>query len=435
MLQSILDFIVHDILRQPALFLGIIAFVGLLIQWKSFTEIISGTIKTIVGVVILDLGVGILVGSILPLAGAFGAVYEVSAEEFSPMGMDYFLSEYGVQIGLVMLFAFAINLIVARFTKLKNVFLTGHMLFWFPVVFMAVGINAGMSGNGVVIFATILTALYMIVSMALIKPLVKLATGSDAFTLGHPTVGLSLIAAYVGKWTGNKEKSTEDVKFPKQLEFLREITITSSLVIFIVYLVMAIILWLRGLTADDAYAVGYIFGTEDNVFIFSLMRGVTFGAGLTIMLQGVRMMLAEIIPAFKGISDKVIPNAVPGLDCPLMFPYAPNAVLIGFIVSMITSTLTLILIGTTGMFSFIILPLTITCFFEIGTGAVFANATGGLRGAIIGSAVAGIVMMFFMAFSLPFFNETIADWMLIFGGNDFSLWGILGGLFARLMGG
>jgi PTS system ascorbate-specific IIC component len=153
------------------------------------------------------------------------------------------------------------------------------------------------------------------------------------------------------------------------------------------------------------------------------------------MLQGVRMMLAEIIPAFKGISDKVIPNAIPGLDCPLVFPYAPNAVLIGFIVSMITSTLTLILIGTTGIFSFIILPLTITCFFEIGTGAVFANATGGLRGAIIGSAVAGVVMMIFMGLSLPFFNETIADWMLIFGGNDFSILGVVGGLFARMFGG
>ncbi|MCL2560434.1 MAG: PTS ascorbate transporter subunit IIC [Turicibacter sp.] len=429
-----LDFIINDILREPAIFLGLIAFVGLLIQKKEFTDIISGTVKTIVGVVILDAGVGILVGSILPLAGAFGVVYEMPAEySFAPeamtYGMDTFLSTYGTQIGIVMLSAFLLNLVIARFTKWKNVFLTGHMLFWFPVVFLAVGINAGMSGNAVLIFAGIGTTLYMVVSMALIQPLVKKVTGSDSFTLGHPTVGLSLIAAYVGKLAGDTSKSTEDLKFPKQFEFLREITITSTLVILIAYVTIVIILTIQGHSAAE------VLGAGNNVFMNVFMQSITFGAGLTIMLQGVRMMLAEIVPAFKGISDKVIPNAIPGLDCPLIFPYAPNAVIIGFIVSMVTSTLTLIIIGTTGAFSFVILPLIITCFFEIGTGAVFANATGGLRGAIIGSAVAGIAMMIFMGLSLPFFSDTIADWMLIFGGNDFSILGVLGGFIARIFGG
>ena len=423
--MNIVNFIVDDILREPAIFLGLIALFGLLIQRKEFTEIISGTVKTIVGVVILQQGTGIIVNSILPLAAAFNILYEIPADQaFTPMGADAFIAEFGSQIGLVMLFAFVINLIVARFTKLKNVFLTGHMLFWFPFIFIAVAVDAGMTGNGVLIFATIMTSLYIIISPALIRPLVKKATRTDTFTLGHPTIGLSLIAAYVARFTGNKKKSTEDIKFPKQLEFLREITITSSLVIFIVYGIMGLLL---GGDASEAFGGG-------NLFTFSLMQGILFGAGLTIMLMGVRMMLAEIIPAFKGISDKIIPNAVPALDFPIIFPYAPNAVLIGFIVSMITSTIALVLIGTTGMFAFVILPLTITCFFEIGTAGVFANAEGGLRGAIIGTAVAGVVMIFLVGFSLPFFADTVSDWILVFGGNDFSLWGIVSGWIAGLFG-
>lgn len=162
------------------------------------------------------------------------------------------------------------------------------------------------------------------------------------------------------------------------------------------------------------------------------MQGITFGAGLTILLLGVRMMLAEIIPAFKGISDKVIPNAVPALDCPIIFPFAPNAVLIGFITSMITSSIALFIIGSTGLFPYAVVPLTITCFFEIGTAAVIGNGTGGLRGAIIGSGVAGVLMILLVGFSIPFLQHTVSDWIIVFGGNDFSLWSIIAGTLAKL---
>lgn len=101
---------------------------------------------------------------------------------------------------------------------------------------------------------------------------------------------------------------------------------------------------------------------------------------------------------------------------------------------MVTSVITIILIGRSGLFPYAIVPLTITCFFEIGTAAVIGNGTGGIRGAIIGSAVAGVIMIFLVGFSIPFLQSTVADWIIIFGGNDFSLWAIISGLFGRLLG-
>ncbi|RAL26417.1 PTS ascorbate transporter subunit IIC [Thermoflavimicrobium daqui] len=422
--MAILDFVINHILRQPALFLGIIAAVGLIIQRKSISDILSGTFKTVIGVVILTQGTNILINAITPLSKAFNVLYKISPDKnIQPIGADQFLATYGSQIGLAMLLAFLINILVARFTKLKNVFLTGHMLFWFPFIFTAVAVESGLKGIGVVTFATIFTAIYIIVAPALITPFVKKVTGDNSFTLGHPTIGLSLLAGWLGKVFGNKNRSTEDLKVPKQLGFLREITITSSLTMFLVYLVIWILL------GNQASSV---FGKEQNLVVYSLMQGVLFGAGLTILLQGVRMMLAEIMPAFKGISDKVIPNAIPALDCPIIFPFAPNAVLIGFIVSMITSTITLILVGYTGLFAYAIVPLTITCFFEIGTAAVIGNGTGGLRGAIIGSGVAGIVMILLVGLSIPFLNNTVSDWIIVFGGNDLSLWTVISGLFGKL---
>jgi len=421
--MGIINFIINQVLREPSIFLGLIALVGLLIQRKSTSDVIKGTLKTIIGVVILTQGTTILVNSILPLSKAFDLLYKVQgATNANLLGTDKFLSIYGTQIGIAMVLAFLINLVVARFTRIKNVFLTGHMLFWFPFIFVACAVEMGFTGSGIVIVATVVTALYIIIMPALIRPFVKNVIGDDSFTLGHPTIGLSLVAGYIGKVFGDKSKSTEDIKFPKSLDFLKEITVTASIVMFLVYLVVGFMV--------GGKQIAEVFSPDKSLVIFSIMQGVLFGAGLTILLTGVRMMLAEIIPAFKGISDKVIPNAIPALDCPIIFPYAPNAVMIGFITSMITSIITLVILGKAGVFVYAVLPLTITCFFEIGTAAVIANGTGGLRGAILGSGVAGILMILLVGFSIPLLNTTVSDWIIIFGGNDFSLWTIL----VRLIG-
>ena len=145
------------------------------------------------------------------------------------------------------------------------------------------------------------------------------------------------------------------------------------------------------------------------------------------------MVIAEIVPAFKGIAEKVVPGAIPALDCPVIFGTAPNALIIGFIVSMITSTITIIIVDGAGMFSPAIVPLVSTCFFEIGCASIIGNATGGVRGCIIGSAVCGIIMVFLVGFGNLFFQNTISNWLLVFGGQDFSLWGAAVGAVARLL--
>ncbi|MFS0785353.1 PTS ascorbate transporter subunit IIC [Shouchella sp. 1P09AA] len=426
-MQTVMDFLI-EVIREPAIFLGLIALTGLLLLRKDFSSVVSGTAKTVIGVVILTQGTNILMNSIAPLTEGFNVMYNIDNPEVAPaLGADTILSQYGTQIGLSMLIAFLLNLVVARFTPIKHVFLTGHMLFWFPFIFVAVGIENNLNNTQLVIFASILTALYIIIAPALLRPFVRKVTGSDDFIIGHPTTILSLIAGMVGKLFGTKGRSSEDIKFPSSTEFLREISITSSIVMFFVYIVVSFII------GFDAAATA--FGAEQNLVIYSVMQGILFGAGLTILLLGVRMMLAEIIPAFQGISQKWIPNAVPALDAPILFPYAPNAVLIGFIVSMITSVATIFITGSMGVFSFVIVPLTITCFFEIGTAAIIANGQGGLRGAIAGSAVAGIVMILLVGISVPVLSGTAADWIVIFGGNDFSLWSFIGDLFARIFPG
>ena len=340
--------------------------------------------------------------------------------------------EFGTEIGIVMIVAFAINVIFARFTKWKSIFLTGHMLYWFPYVFVAAGVGAGLSGAPLIALAAIFTALYMIISPNLMKPFVKKVTGDDSFTIGHPTTCLSVISGLLARAIGDPSHSTEDIKFPKSLGFLREISITGSIAIAISYIVMFFILTANGY--DPATVWGYAEGTT-GIFTYIFTHAIYFGVGMTIMLQGVRMLIAEIVPAFQGIAEKVVPDAIPALDCPVIFPYAPNALLIGFIVALITSTATILITGSMGIFPTVVIPLISTCFFEIGCATIVGNAEGGIRGAIVGAAVCGILAVLLVGFGAYFFNNTIQSWMLVYGGQDFDLWGMVCGAVARLIAG
>ena len=49
------------------------------------------------------------------------------------------------------------------------------------------------------------------------------------------------------------------------------------------------------------------------------------------------------------------------------------------------------------------------------------------------SIINGIVMVLLVGFGAYFFNNTIQSWMLVYGGQDFSLWGIVEGLIAKLI--
>ncbi|MEF9962621.1 MAG: PTS ascorbate transporter subunit IIC [Erysipelotrichaceae bacterium] len=417
-----MDFIINNIFRNPPVLLGLIAAIGLLLQRKNISEVIKGAFMAAFGMVILNAGVNMLIGAILPINSAFQALSGATAVE----GLNdvTFTASYGGDIGLAMFFGLGLHLLIARFTPIKTIFLTGHMLWWFPFIFIAAGVEAGLKDVPLIAFGAITSALYWSIMPWVLRKYVWSVTGDESFTLGHPTGCLSLVSGFVAKHLGNKEKSTEDINLPKGLSFFREISITGGAVIFIMFVVV-------GLLVPASLAKG------ENVFIMAITQGLNFGAGLIIMLQGVRMLINQIVPAFKGISEKLVPNALPALDCPIIFNYKPNAVLIGFVTAMITSTILVLICNSMNVFNVMLIPLVITSFFECGAAAVIGEGQGGLRGSIIGTVVAAVLMVALVGFSAIIYSGTIQNWMLIFGGNDLSLFGIIakfiGGLFAGFM--
>ena len=408
-MQAVLNFIIENFFKNTPVLMALIVALGLILMKKKWDEVLKGALLAAIGMTIINLSITVLLNAVVPESALTGISTDTSASSTSDVK---FLETFGGEVGIAMFLGMILHLLIARFTKIKTVFLTGHMLFWFPFLFVAAGVEGGLSGIPLIISGAVFSALYWSFMPWILRKYVFAVIGDESFTLGHPSGVLALIAGTVAKWVGDKSKSTEDLKLSKRLSFFREISITGGIVIFLLYLV-----------------VGFVYRTGldqmgKNVIFYALGKGLTFGAGLTFLLLGVRMLIGQIVPAFEGISSKVVKGALPAYDAPILFNYRPNAAIIGFLVALVTSSVVLVLCNVFHVFGTVVLiPLIVTCFFECGAAAVIAEGQGGLRGAIIGTAVASIVMVGLVGVAAMLFSHTVQYWMLLSGGNDFSLFG------------
>ncbi|EHK2336022.1 PTS ascorbate transporter subunit IIC [Clostridium perfringens] len=420
-MKEILDFCV-SFFRNPALFMGLVVAIGLILQRKPIDAILKGIFKGIIGMVILLKGVDIVVSSITPLANAFSGLFNTQSN--STLGdFNVFLGQYGSYVGLILLCGFVINIIIARYTRFKTIYLTGNILFWYPMLFLAVGIENNVSGLKLFIFTLIMYILVITIFPYILRKHVKYVTGNDSFTIGHTASIYCLLGSYIGKLVGQKDKNIENLNLPKSLSFFRDTNITAAIVMFIVYIIVGLFIGKESRIA--------IYGSEPLI-TYSLIQGITFAAGMIILLTGVRMILGEIIPSFKGIADKLAKGSIPALDIPMIFPYGPNALLIGFIIAVITSIGTLFLLGASGVLTFALIPLVVACYFDVAPGAIFANARGGWPAAIITSALGGIILMVLAAISLNLVSGTVGNFIQTYGGNEFSIWVIISDLVGKL---
>lgn len=420
-MKEILDFCV-SFFRNPALFMGLVVAIGLILQRKPIDAILKGIFKGIIGMVILLKGVDIVVSSITPLANAFSGLFNTQSN--STLGdFNVFLGQYGSYVGLILLCGFVINIIIARYTRFKTIYLTGNILFWYPMLFLAVGIENNVSGLKLFIFTLIMYILVITIFPYILRKHVKYVTGNDSFTIGHTASIYCLLGSYIGKLVGQKDKNIENLNLPKSLSFFRDTNITAAIVMFIVYIIVGLFIGKESRIA--------IYGSEPLI-TYSLIQGITFAAGMIILLTGVRMILGEIIPSFKGIADKLAKGSIPALDIPMIFPYGPNALLIGFIIALITSIGTLFLLGASGVLTFALIPLVVACYFDVAPGAIFANARGGWPAAIITSALGGIILIVLAAISLNLVSGTVGNFIQTYGGNEFSIWVIISDLVGKL---
>jgi len=412
------------ILSNASVLVGLIALVGLLALKKPFESVVSGTLKTIIGFIIIGGGAGIVVNTVVPLGDLFNKVLAIPNaglpvnEVFvGVINKDPILAPL---TAWVFLFGFILNILIARFTPWKYIFLTGHHTLFAAVLTVGMLSMIPMfAGNTVLLIAvaSVITGVMMVLFPAMSAPFIEKVIGSKDFVMGHFGTISYAGSGFLGQFVGKPEDSAEKIKFPSWIGFMREPLVAMGFVMLIIFLLVSIIGLGKGID------VGKILGNP--WWLQSFVLALTFAGGIGVILLGVRTVLAEIVPAFRGISAKIVPNARPALDCPVVFPYAQNALLIGYLTSIVGGLIAMFLqIAAGGRLGGVILPSMIIHFFVGGTAGIFGNATGGWKGAVLGGILNGLFFTFLAGFTYTALGGLNPAWAgSSFGDTDFGFTG------------
>ena len=392
-----MEFLV-SLLSNPAILLGIVAFVGLVAQKKSGTEVITGSTKTALGFLVFGIGAGTMTASLQKFNTMFQSGFHISGVIASPEAATAMAqSTYGFVTSPILILGFMMNLVFARITPFKNVFFTGgHSLFFACVLGLILKFHGFSDGVAILAGGTILGFASAFLPQ-LCQPFLRKMTGHDEQAIGHFNMIAYSLSGYIGKTFFSKwgNETTEDIKFPAWLSFFRDFLMGCATVMTLLFYVSAL--------AAGPEVVGKLAGTT-HWLVFPLMLALQFTAGMSVLMTGVRMFLGEITAAFVAISEKFIPGSRPALDVPTVFPYAPTAVILGFLCSYAAGLLAITVMVMLD-FPVIIIPAAHICFFSGGTSGVFGNAFGGWRGAVAGSFVAGLLLAFLPCILYPMYGQ------------------------------
>lgn len=407
--------------RNTALIVGIISFVGLVLQKKTTEQVISGTAKTIIGFMIFNIGsasIGSIVNNFTKLFNNGFGIDGVTTQVEVATGMA--LNTYGTEVAMVVLVGFVANLLFAKFTPFKAIFLTGQHFLYFACVLALVFIAHGFNSFWTILFGGIVLGLCGAALPTIAQPFMRKITGDDSIAMGHfNTIGYAL-AGCIGKLFAKSKENDEakEIKLPKFFSLFRDFVFSIALFMVVLFYIAV----LANVFTGQLEFVTKMSG-NDVWFIYPLLQGLQFAAAMSVLIYGVRQFIAEITAAFVAISEKYIPDSKPAVDCPAIFPYAPTAVVIGFVGSFLGGLFAMFLMV---LFKspVIMIPAAGICFFSGGTSGVFGNAYGGWKGALAGSFVVGIALVALPLVLYPMFS-TLGISGASFPNVDYNIVGVI----------
>lgn len=425
-LLDIWSYFATNILQQPAFMIGLIVMLGYILLGKPWYDILGGTVKAIVGYLILTVGSSGLTNNFRPVLVGLGERFNMDAMVIDPYfgqnavtaGVEEVFGKGFGDVMILLFIAFIVNILLVRFsklTKMRALFTTGHVqvqqsatAYWL-IMFALPGLLTNRVGM-LIVMAVLLGTYWAVGSNLTIKPCQEVTDGAG-FCLAHQQMfGIAFNYWLAGKLFGNKKnkvkkvKRIEDIELPGFMSMFNDNMVSASILMLVFF---GAILCVLG--RDYLTEAGFLAEGQSMVF-YVIQTCLYFAVYLAILQLGVRTFVAELSASFQGIADKILPGSVPGVDCAVIFGFgASNAVTLGFIagfVGQILAIVALVLLKS---------PVLVICgfvpvFFDNASIGVFANEKGGLRAALILPFISGLCQVFGSAF--------IAGWvgMAAYGG-------------------
>ncbi len=418
-LTGIWMFFFKNILTQPAFFIGFMVLIGYVLLRRPWYEILSGTIKAITGFFILGVGGGGLVRNFRPILVGLRDKYELKA-----MVIDPYFGQNAVQAGvkevfgkefsgvvLLLAIAFVTNLVLVRlskWTKLRSVFTTGHVqlqqaatAYWL-ILFALPGLIAN-DTKLLAIMALVLGLYWAVGSNLLVRYSQELTDGAG-FTIAHQQMFGTALFTYLAERMGKRDrargitssKKIEDIELPGWMSIFNDNMVATGILMLIFFGAILMVLGKPFLIEKGFTKEG------QNFFFYILKTCLHFAVYLAILQLGVRTFISELTQSFKGISDKLLPGAVPGVDCAISYNFgSPNAITLGFLAGALgqgLAIMALILLKSPTLVIAGFVPV----FFDNATIGVYVNSKGGLKATLIFPFIAGLCQVFGSAFIATF---------------------------------
>ncbi len=434
-LLSILNFFSVNILQKPAFFVGLIVLVGYILLKKKPQDVFAGFVKATVGYMILDVGASGLVTTFRPILAALNTKFHIGAAVIDPyFGLTAanekiaeFWPTFTGAAATALLVGFFFNILLVAFrriTKIRTLFITGHIMVQQAATVALILLvtipafhNLGFWGP---ILIGILCGTYWAVSSNMTVEATQRLTGGGGFAIGHQQQFAIWFVDKIAPKLGKKEDNLDDLKLPGFLNIFHDTVVASATLMLFFFGAILLVLGPDIMADKSVITTGTVFDpTRQNFYMYILQTAFSFSVYIFILMQGVRMFVAELTNAFQGISAKLLPGSFPAVDVAASFGFGSAAApLFGFATGLIGQLITIVLLI---VFRSPVLIITgfVPVFFDNAAIAVYADKRGGWRAAVILSFISGVIQVAFGAIAVSLLG--LANFGGYHGNVDFEI--------------
>ena len=409
--MAIWNFFATYILHQAPYMIGFITLIGYALMKKKWYDILGGTLKAIIGMLILNVGSGGLVSNFRPILAGLKDRFNLTACVIDPYygqnavtaGVEEVFGKGFSQVMTLLLIAFIVNILLVRFnkvTKCRTLFTTGHVqvqqaatAYW--LIMFALPALLKNDVLMLVVMSVILGAYWAVGSNLTVKPMQELTDGAG-FAIAHQQmfgIRLGYIVAdkVFGTNGGKKQKEIKkvgDMEMPGFFSIFNENMVCTAILMTVFFgAIMTVI--------GRPYFIekGNI-KEADSFFMYVLNTCLNFAVYLAILQLGVRTFVTELTASFQGIADKLLPSSVPGVDCAVCYGFGDaNAVTFGFLAGLVGQLVAIVLLIVFKSPTLIICGF-VPVFFDNATIGLVANEKGGLKACLAIPFCSGLIQVF-----------------------------------------